>query len=359
VEPPKLKLTWKTVLFPLVGVIAFFVYLFLFQVDVLSLITEAQNANPIIYSIAILFGLVEVLFYTISWRTLTKHLSIKMSIKRAYLYVWYGLYIDIIVPAESISGEIARTYLLTRDRCGPCGKIVASLYTHRLIGMAMNVVILVMGMAFLSFEGQVSPLVFNLILFVSVSITLVLCLMVVFSFKQRWILKIIDWTKKLATFVSRGRWTLEKFKEEATNITSSFNEAMKEFRHNPKPIAVSTFHMALTWVFSLSIPYLVFLSLGYAVPWSLILVTSAIVLAVKSIPLGIPFEVGLPEIVMTTLFASFLEPALGLQVAAGISATATILTRIITLWFRFFIGFAAQQWLELKPVMSLTEKTKT
>jgi uncharacterized membrane protein YbhN (UPF0104 family) len=48
-------------------------------------------------------------------------------------------------------------------------------------------------------------------------------------------------------------------------------------------------------------------------------------------------------------------------VPAALSATATILTRIITLWFRFFIGFAAQQWLELKPATSTaanTEKTK-
>jgi uncharacterized membrane protein YbhN (UPF0104 family) len=33
----------------------------------------------------------------------------------------------------------------------------------------------------------------------------------------------------------------------------------------------------------------------------------------------------------------------------AVAATATILSRIITLWFRFFIGFIAQQYLELKP----------
>jgi len=34
----------------------------------------------------------------------------------------------------------------------------------------------------------------------------------------------------------------------------------------------------------------------------LILITSSIVLAVKATPIGIPFEVGLPEAVMTTLY---------------------------------------------------------
>jgi uncharacterized membrane protein YbhN (UPF0104 family) len=48
-------------------------------------------------------------------------------------------------------------------------------------------------------------------------------------------------------------------------------------------------------------------------------------------------------------------------VPAAFAATATILARIITLWFRFFIGFGAQQYLELKPVIAKTadtEKTK-
>ena len=34
------------------------------------------------------------------------------------------------------------------------------------------------------------------------------------------------------------------------------------------------------------------------------------------------------------------------------AATATILTRIITLWMFFIIGFGAQQWLELKPALT-------
>ena len=102
--------------------------------------------------------------------------------------------------------------------------------------------------------------------------------------------------------------------------------------------------MGVTWFFSLAIPYLVFQSLNQPVSWGIILITSAIVLAVKAIPVGIPFEVGIPEATMTTLYIAMgVDPAL--------SATATILTRIITLWFRFFVGFASQQYLELKPVI--------
>ena len=134
-EVPKPKLTWKMVIFPILGLIGFFLYIYLFKVDLYGIFATAKAANPVIYTIAIIFGLFQVLFFTVSWRVLTNHLCIKMSLVRAYLYVWYGMYVDTIVPAQSISGEVTRTYLLTRDGCGSFGKVVASLYTHRLIGL--------------------------------------------------------------------------------------------------------------------------------------------------------------------------------------------------------------------------------
>ena len=350
-QPPKLKLTWKTALFPLLGLVGFFLYIYVFKVDILGIFATAKTANPIIYSIAILFGLFDVLFFTVSWRVLTNHLSIKMSIVRAYLYVWYGIYVDTIVPAQSISGEVTRTYLLTRDGCGSFGKVVASLYAHRLLGTAINAFALIAGIVLLSFGGNVNPLVFNLIILVATAIIAILVLMTVLSFKQQWTLKVINWITKFAQKISMGKLKLGKLKEEAVEITGHFHDSMKEFWHNPRTLAYSMVYLLISWFFSLSIPYLVFVSLGHPVSWSIILVTSAIFLAVKSIPVGIPFEVGLPEAVMTTLYIS-------MGVPGAMAATATILIRIITLWFRFIIGFGAQQWLELKPAISKTANTE-
>jgi uncharacterized protein (TIRG00374 family) len=127
---------------------------------------------------------------------------------------------------------------------------------------------------------------------------------------------------------------------------------MKEFGRAPKTLFSSLLLSILSWLFSISIAYLTFLSLKFQVEWSVILVTCSIVLAVKSIPLGVPFEVGLPEITMTTLYTL-------LSIPFGISATATILNRILTMWLRFFIGFAAQQGLELKAVTASINMAKT
>jgi uncharacterized protein (TIRG00374 family) len=353
-ETPKPKITRKTALFPIIGLVAFFLYIYVFQVDIPAIIATAQTADPILYVLAIALSVTEVFFYSVSWRVLLNFLQIKISVVKSYLFVWYSIFLDIIIPAESVSGEVVRVYLITREQGNTaCGPAVASLVMHRLLGMAMNVVVLFAGIGLLFVEGQVSGLVLNLVLFLAAAITVILLLMIVFSFKEQWSLKVIDWLVRAARFLTRGKWKrLTKIREDACRITKEFHDSMMKFRRNPKPLAASLLGLAVTWILSLSVSYLVFLSLKTPVSWSVILITSAIVLAVKSIPVGIPFEVGLPEITMTTLYTS-------MGIPAGISATATILNRIITLWLRFFIGLTAQQWLDLKPVITVCADSVT
>jgi uncharacterized protein (TIRG00374 family) len=341
-------LSWKTALFPIVGLAAFFLYIYAFRVDIPAIIATARTADPVPYALAIAFSIAEVFFYAVSWRSLLNFLQIKLTLMRSYLFVWYGVFIDIIVPAESVSGEAVRIYLIQREQgISSCGPAAASLVTHRLLGMAMNVGVLFAGMGLLFIEGQTSALVLSLVLFLAAAITAILVLIIALSFKEQWSLKVINALAGFAQFITRGKWkALQKIREDACRITKSFHDSMKKFGRNPKPLALSLLGLSVTWIFSLSVSYLVFLSLRWPISWSVILITSAIVLAVKSVPVGIPFEVGVPEITMTTLYTS-------LGVPAGISATATILNRIITLWLRFFIGLGAQQYLALQPVITV------
>jgi uncharacterized protein (TIRG00374 family) len=342
----KPKVTRKTVLLPIIGLVAFFLYIYLFNVDIQGIIATAQRADPILYFLAILISLAEVFFYAVSWRTLLNSLRVKISVIKSYLFVWYGIFMDIIVPAESISGEVCRIYLVAREQNGTSGKVVASLVMHRLLGMGINIAVLIIGISLLFSEAHVDPIIFNLILFLTVAIAAILFLLILLSFKEKLSLKVINALIRIGDFLTRGKWKLfNKLKEEVYRSAKMFHDSMQEYRRKPRALAVSLFLLAVNWACSLSIPYLVFLSLGFPVSWSVILITSAIVVAVKSIPIGIPFEVGLPEITMTTLYV-------GLGVPGDISATVTILSRIITLWLRFFIGFVAQQWIELKPIVT-------
>jgi len=343
-ERTKPKLTKKTVILPLVGIVAFLLYVYLFNVDIVNIIQTAQRAQPIPYAAAILVSFAEILFYAFSWRTILDGLNVKLSIVKSYIFVLYGNLLDILIPAESVSGEIARVYLVNREQSGTSGKVVASLVTFRLLSMVMNAVFLFLGATFLFGVTQIDPLIFNSIQFFVVGTAVFLVLVLVLCWNETWIVKIINSIIRIGELVSRGKWQLQKVRQDAHNAARVFNSSMKDLIRKPQKLIVPSFYLALNWTASMGIPYLVFLSLGYEVSWGVILVTTSIVIAVKSIPVGIPFEVGLPEIAMTTVYTA-------LGVPPGIAATSTVLSRLITLWLRFVLGFAAYQWTEIKAAL--------
>ncbi|NLE03651.1 MAG: flippase-like domain-containing protein, partial [Crenarchaeota archaeon] len=333
ISKPSAKLTRKTILLPVIGIVAFFLYILLFNVDLIMVIETAKTANPIIYSAAILMGFAEIFFFAISWRSLLSSLKVKISVMRSFLYTWYGIFLDIVIPAESITGELCRIYLVNREQPGTSGKTTASLVTQRLISMAINVVMLVVGIIFIANTMNLRPDIFWITLLFTVGITAIIIVVMLISWKENWSKKMIDGVIRLCNWITRKKWEqkLESVKEQVISAAKTFHDSMKEMGRNPKKLVLPTFYLALNWITSIAVPYLVFLSLGYDVPWTIILVTTSIVIAVKSIPLGIPFEVGLPEITMTTIYTGLLDGIIGPQ-AAIVSATATILIRLITLW---------------------------
>ncbi|MDH5481291.1 MAG: flippase-like domain-containing protein [Candidatus Bathyarchaeota archaeon] len=339
----KFKVTWKAIILPVLGLLSFFVYLYLFNVDIPTIIAMVQQIDLTIYFFGIVLIMLEAFFFALSWRLLLDFLSVKLSVVKSFLYVWYGVFMDIIIPAESISGEISRVYLVTREQDGTSGKVIASLVTHRLIGMGTNITTLLIGISALLLRGRVSGDVLNLTLFLAIVTTISLVLLILLCVKEQWTLRIIDAVIRFVEYVSRRRWKLAKIRKNAFEVARIFHDSMNEFVRAPKTLFASIFLHAIAWVFSLGVAYFVFLAMRYPVPWSVIIVTSSIVVAVKAVPLGVPFEIGLPEITMTTLYTL-------LGVPFDVSATATILTRILTLWLRFFVGFVVQQWLEIQTI---------
>ncbi|MBX5328740.1 MAG: lysylphosphatidylglycerol synthase transmembrane domain-containing protein [Candidatus Bathyarchaeia archaeon] len=341
----KPKITWKSVVLPVVGLVAFFLYLYFFNVDIPEIIAIAQHIDVSVYFLAIITVLFETFFFSLSWYFLVTFLSVKLSIVRAFMYVWYGIYIDIIIPAESISGEVSRVYLIEREQIGTTGKVVASVVVQRLMGMAINVMCLLLGVSVLILQERASGTLINLTLLLTAVITVFLVLLILLCFKEAWTLKIVEGGIRLIEFLTRGHWKLTRIKDEVIKMTRMFHGSIKEYGHAPKSLSLSLVFNVLSWLLSFGVAYLVFLSMRFPISWSVIVVTCSIIVAIQSIPLGIPFEAGLPEITMASLF-QWLTPNMTMDIAA----TATILIRILTVWLRFFIGFAVQQWLEIKAI---------
>lgn len=341
---PKYKVTWKTFILPILGLAAFFIYIYIFNVDIQQIIATVQHIDLNFYVLATIATLLDTVFFTFAWYVLLRRLSVKISMLRSFLFVWVGTFIDTLIPAESVSGEITKIYLVNRDESGSAGKATASVVAQRLLGMGINIVTLVVGAILLLIENLLYGMMLTLILFLVAITFFFLALILLLCTRENWTLRIVDAVIRFAERISRGRWKLTKLREEVIEATKAFHGAIKEYARAPKTLFVASVLTLISWILALSVFYLTFLAIGYQqISWSAILVTSSIFVAVKSIPIGVPFEVGLPEMTLTTLLVFFGVPW-------QLSATATILMRLLTLWLKFFIGFAAQQWVGISAI---------
>lgn len=343
---PRYRVTWKTLLLPTIGIAAFFVYIYLFNVDIQQIIGEISRINLNYYLIAAIVSVLDVFFFALGWHSLLRFLRVKFSVLRSFALVWVGIFIDTLIPAESVSGELAKIYYVNKEEDGTAGKATASIVAQRLIGMGINITTLLVGAIVLLVQSLLFGMILGLILFLITAICLFFVLIIFLSFREKWTLRMLDGLIRFSEWISGGRLKMTKFREEVVEIHKAFHVAIKEYIHAPKTLIVAASCSILAWLLSISIFYFTFLAIGYTqISWVTIVVVTSIFVAVKSIPIGIPFEIGLPEITLTTLLVIFGVPGI-------VSATATILTRLLTLWLRFFIGFIAQQWLGLSGIVT-------
>jgi len=338
----KPRLTKKYFLILAAGLFGYIFFLYLF-VDVEAIIAAIQYADPLYYSLAFFAIMMNVLFHSLTWWRLLITLSIKAPLKKIFSFIWIGNFVDILVPAESISGEITRAYLLSHDSVDNTGKNTASIMSHRVIYTTMSLICFVISSIFFTMKYKMAPSLFSLTIIVLVGAMGTLSFLALLCLKREWAWKIISSLLNLFDFILRGRWNLTQYKPKLKKTLNDFYEGLKTLGNHPLSLVWPTVFSSIAWAFKMLITVLVFISLSIDVPFSAIVVVFSIIDTLQTIPLGIPGEVGIIDITMTGLFTA-------LGISPVISATATILTRIVTLWFNLLIGGIFVQWVGVKNI---------
>ncbi len=189
-----------------------------------------------------------------------------------------------------------------------------------------------------------SSLIQNLIFFVVAATTILLSIILVLCFKENWTYRLIEKIFAFAKRVFGGRWGIDSWSNKARENTKVFYESLRAFSTNISKLLLPTVFSLLSWFFSVLVYYIVFAAVGYPLDWAILSIVFSLIVTLKSIPIGVPVEMGLAEIAMTTLFGAFGVPL-------NIGAAATVLIRIITMWFRLILGFIASQWVGVATVL--------
>jgi len=323
-----------------VGLFIFLLYLY-FLVPFGDVVTVIRQADPIYYSLAFATMILSVVFYSLTWQRLLFVLSVKSSFLKTFQYIWVGNFVDILVPAESISGDISKVYLMSRESSENAGKVVASVVGHRVLTMVITLGGLVASSLYFIVKYNPPMLLVEFVGIIMVGTLVTLILIFYLSRKRQVTEKVVNWVIGLLVRVSRGRWQFERMKKSAEKMLKAFHDGIDALGVRPRRLVLPVSFGIIAWLLDLLIAVLVFIALGAQFSFSAIVIVYSITTAFQTIPVGIPGEVGIMEVVMASLYT-----LLGFPIA--VSTVATVLIRVLTLWIRLIIGGFTVQWLGIK-----------
>jgi uncharacterized protein (TIRG00374 family) len=333
----------RTVPFLLIGILVFVVYIYFF-VGINELIAILRGVNLLYYSLAIAVLILTMLGNAMTWQYFLRPLAVKVPIRKTFLFTWIGAFVDLLVPAESISGDASKLYLMTKESSENAGKVVASIVSHRILAMVISLGSLIFSSIVLyTIQYELPAAVLNLVLLIIIGTGISLFFIFLCVLKEKWTQKIVDTVLRFLAYVTRGRLNIYNLRAKAAKTLNAFHSSIVILLKKPSNLVAPIFFAVVSWLFSIFISYLVFVSLGQEVDFVLITIVYSVSVNIQSIPIGIPGEVGLVEIVMTSLYGL-------LGVEAGIAAAATVLIRLLTVWLRMVIGVIAVQWIDLKDL---------
>ncbi len=333
----------KTVPFLLLGLLIFIVYLHFF-VGIPEILAIIRDVNLFYYGLAVAVLFLNMGINSLTWQYFLRPLSVRVPFRKTFLFTWIGFFVDLLVPAESISGDATKAYLMTKQSNENGGKVLASVVSHRILLMVLSTVSLVVSFVWLYvLKIEVPALVSGLVLLVIFGTAISLFFIFLFSLKEKLAQRLLGVLLRFVAFVTRGRLDINRLRETAVKALSAFHDSIDILRRNPRSLVPSILFSLVGWFFSILLSYLVFVSLGQHVDFAIIVVVHSVSISIQSIPLGIPGEVGVVDTAMTWLFTL-------LAVESAVAAAATVLIRLLWVWLRIVIGFVAVQWIDLKDL---------
>lgn len=335
----------KYILLTFVGLIVFVAYLYFFVgfAEIQGVLRDVDLADYLLfYSLAVVALVMSLFFYSMAWHELLKLLSTRIILRKVFLYCWLGNFVDLVVPFETVTGEIARVYLAFRNSSGHLGKIIASVATQRIISMVMVLGGLVVSSATIILRYRVEQFVLGFLMIVQVGTVGSLLLIFYFSVRKESSQRLVNSLLKMVGFLSRGRLDMSDVRIKAYRTLLSFYEGVETIGGQPGRLVKPLVFNFVAWLLHSSVYILVFYALGFKeLALDVSIAVYSISVAVQTIPIGL--SVGLVEIVMANIYGL-------LGVPLALASTATALIRLITFWLQILVGYIMAQYVGFKDL---------
>jgi uncharacterized protein (TIRG00374 family) len=324
----------RIILFIAVGLTAFLLYLY-YYVGTGNFVDVIKQANIYFYASAFFAFLAASFFSAVTWRSLLSNLKVQTSIRRVLMLTWAGYFFDATLPEPGWSGDITKAYMLSKKNEEEVGKTVASIVSQKIISMAVTIFILVAGFGLLAINftlPQQVVIFFGAVMSVSVASFLVVYYMSKSIKATKTVLNKL--LIPLLSFFLRSRFNEVQFRADAENFLNMFHKGIDSVSSEKRALLRPLAFYLMSVAFDVSVVFFVFASLGYPIPVDRVLIVYALTGTLASI--GVSF-VGLTEIIMSTAYQVLMVPL-------AVSFSVTLLTRVVTLWFKLVLGYVTFQW---------------
>lgn len=336
----------KSFLFMIVGVLVFVLYLYFFAGfnNISELLSKTNQSQYLLfYSLTIVSVFLSMLFGSMAWHAFLSSFSIKLSLRKAFLYNWVGNFVDMVVPCETVCGEIARLYLVYGDVKDNFGRTVASVVGLRLFQTLVILGALVFGTVSIIYSYQANFMVINLLL-VMVALTVISTVILLYlAIEVKGSKRLSMVLAKFAKLIVGKRLNTDDLQKRTERNLAVFHDGFEALKQHPRDLVKPALYTVLQWIFQVSVYFFVFYALGVNISPGLVILVSSIAMSLQAISAA--FSVGTTEIVMTYLYT------LG-GISTVIGGTATAMIRIMTFWFQILVGFVIVQWVGAKKLLS-------
>ncbi len=343
---PKFVSQHKNAILMALGLVAFIVYLTFF-VGLESLFQLISSLNlqqySLYYSIAILALFLSVFFDSLIWHSLLHGLKMKMKLRKIVLYNWIGNFVEMVIPCETVCGEVTRIYLARKETNANVGTSAASVITSRILSTFVYTGGLLVGSLVLVLTAKMPPFLLGTLLLVSVGTIGLIGTILYLALKEGAVERLVKVFMALVKVITKSPEKQEARKEGMRKSLYSFSEAFQTYKKRPRLLVKPMIYAIIAWIFTLLVYLMVFYSLEFT---AISLIDLAMVYCVSSTveTLTAGFPVGAVEITMISLYS-----ALGVPLV--IAGAATTLTRLLTFWFQIIVGYPIFQFTGMKELL--------
>ena len=328
------------------GLAAFILYLGVFiRFDSLLELLNSLNLRQyaLYYSIAIAALVLGVFFDSLIWYYLLEGLQVKMKLAKVFLYNWIGNFVEMVIPCETVCGEVTRIYLAQKDTGSKVGASAAPVISSRILSTVVYTGGLFVGSIILVTTQKLPIYLLGTLLLVAIGTLGMIGAIFYLALKEGAAEKLVNFVVRLVKIITKNQAKLEQRKEKLQLSLYSFTEAFQTYKKHPRFLIKPAVFAVIAWLFTLLIHLMVFYSLNFT---SISIVDLAVVYCISSTveTLTSGFPVGAVEITMINLYSA-------LNVPLVIAGAATTLTRLLTFWVQVLVGYPILQVTGLKQVL--------